>query len=242
MKIALLSDIHANVTALEAALAEADRLGATRLAVAGDLVGHGPRPHEVVRLLRARRISCLRGNIDNKTIELTCEAKDLAELVGKKKTGAVAWSAQRLRKADLAWLARLPAELEWNIAGCRILLTHGSPLSDVDYIFASLTPRGLAAKLEGRRRPDVLVCGHSHVPFVRRVAGVLVVNCGTVGRPFDGDPRGSFALLEVAGSEPPRARIVRFAYDVAAVAADVEALGAPFVSPDEYRRGMKLKG
>jgi predicted phosphodiesterase len=105
------------------------------------------------------------------------------------------------------------------LAGKRLLLVHGSPLGDTDYVYPSLTARALAAKL-GAARPDVLACGHSHIPFTRRIAGVRVVNAGSVGRPVDGDPRGSYALVELDRGALARARIVRFPYSGDGPAAD----------------------
>jgi hypothetical protein len=80
------------------------------------------------------------------------------------------------------------------------------------------------------------------VPFVKSVAGVRVINCGAVGRPVDGDPRGSFALAEFAGGRVAAARIVRFAYPLDNLLADLDRAGLPFFDKDEYRRGVKRKG
>jgi predicted phosphodiesterase len=119
-------------------------------------------------------------------------------------------------------------------------VVHGSPLGDTDYIYPSLTPEGLRAKLAEREaRPVLLVSGHSHVPFVRQVDGVMVVNCGTVGRPADGDPRGSLAVVEVREAEGIRASILRFEYPVGEVVEAMQERGVPGVDPDEYLQGVK---
>jgi putative phosphoesterase len=212
MRVAVVSDIHANLPALRAALADLDRRGVGAVVVAGDLVGDGRQPAEVVTLLRRRGFPAVRGNADRKVAETAAlSAEELAERATKKKTAELLWTARQLGRPGLAWLARLPATLTLRLGGSRVLVVHGSPLADTDYIYPSLTPRALAAKLGGER-PDLLVCGHSHVPFVRRISGVTVANAGSVGRPVDGDPRGSYALVELEAGRAPRGRIVRFSF------------------------------
>ena len=223
MRVAVVSDIHANLPALQAALADIGRLRADRVIVAGDVVGDGRQPEEVVALLRRRGFPAIRGNVDRKVAEAAAlSGKELAERAAKKKTAELLWTARQLDRADLEWLRRLPETLALRLGGARVLVVHGSPLSDTDYIYPSLTPHALAAKL-GAARPDVLVCGHSHVPFARRISGTTVVNAGSVGRPVDGDPRGSYALLEITAGRAPRGRIVRFSFP----SADADAGSGP---------------
>jgi putative phosphoesterase len=212
MRVAILSDVHANLPALQAALADLERRGAEVVLVAGDVVGDGRHPSEVVAMLRRWAIPTIRGNVERKVIEAAALTDtELALRTGKKKQADLVWTARRLGHEGLEWLRALPASLELHLAGARLLLVHGSPLGDTDYVYPSLTAWALAAKL-GADRPDVLACGHSHIPFTRRIAGVRVVNAGSVGRPVDGDPRGSYALLDLDRGALPRARIVRFPY------------------------------
>jgi predicted phosphodiesterase len=250
MKAAFLSDIHANLPALTAALAAARRLGAERVVAAGDAIGGGPHPTECIDLLRARKIPCLRGNVENKLLALAHDAAALKKARDKKKSAALAWTVDQLRPKDLAWIEGLPAELQLKLGGTKILVTHGSPVSDTDYVMASITPFALRAKFASRGpaaaswppKFQVLVCGHSHVPFVKTVAGMRVVNCGTVGRPGDGDPRGSFALADFPGRGVVRARIVRFAFAIDDLAEDIEKLKLVFFDACDYRLGVKSAG
>jgi putative phosphoesterase len=247
VRIALLSDIHANLPALEVAIAVASDVGAERLVVAGDLVGDGPYPAEVVARVRALGAECIRGNVDRQVVELAREdrEKKLRKIAraGKGQKSNRAWAALRLRESreELEWLAALPAELRLDAGGAEILVVHGSPHGDTDYIYPSITPAALAGKLEPLTggRPDVLVCGHSHVPFAREVDGVLVINCGTVGRPADGDPRGTLAVLEIDDGGARHARLVRFTYPVDAVVAGLEEREVPGIAGEEYRLGIK---
>ena len=212
MRIAVLSDIHANLEALEAALADVERRGAGKVLIAGDLVGDGPDPAGVVNLLRAGKFPAIRGNVDNKILAAAglTEAEQAALLEKKRKADLVR-TLRQLDRTQLRWLERLPGALTLRFEGRVLQLVHGSPVGDADCIFPSLTWRALAAKL-GPDRPDVLACGHTHIPFARRIRGVTVVNAGSVGRPVDSDPRGSYALVEIEPERPVRARIVRFSF------------------------------
>lgn len=244
MRIAFVSDIHANLPALLAALEVVDRAGAERVVVAGDVVGDGPHPVEVIAQLVERSAMAIRGNVDRKVLELGTKRgrlKKRLERGGAQKRNR-AWTALQLLDApeERAWLSELPAECSLDVEGRSALVVHGSPQSDTDYLYPSLTPPGLRTKLEGRdERPSLLVSGHSHIPFVREVDGVVVVNCGSVGRPADGDRRGSLALVEVHPGSGVRAEIVRFPFSVEAVAEAIAARGVPGVDPEEYRRGVK---
>jgi putative phosphoesterase len=240
MRVVFLSDIHANFPALCRALEWAQRHRADRVICAGDIVGHGPHPTEVVRLLVEQQVEAILGNLDRKVLALLENPKKLQKRLDKKAHAPAAWAALALGDAERAWLGRLPAQLRFAAEGVDIQVVHGSPLSDTDYILPSITAQALAAKL-GRARPHLLVCGHSHIPFTRRIAGVRVVNCGSVGRPVDGDARGALASCEFPGRGQVTCRIVRFAYPVEPLLEDLRTRGATGVVAEEYRTGIAAK-
>ncbi len=240
MRVVFFSDVHANFPALCRALDWAQRHRADRLICAGDIVGHGPHPTEVVHLLMEQRVDAILGNVDRKVLALLESPTKLEKHLDKKAHAPAAWAALALGDAERAWLASLPKELRLSANGADVWVVHGSPLSDTDYIYPSLTARALAIKL-GEVRPRVLVCGHSHVPFTKEIAGVRVVNCGSIGRPVDGDLRGALALCDFAGKGKVYCRIVRFAYPVEPVIADLEARGAKGSLPQDYRTGTRAK-
>jgi putative phosphoesterase len=243
MKIAFLSDIHANLPALEAALRVTDRLRADRLVVAGDIIGDGPYPSETVDLLRERAAYAIRGNVDREVIGLGDDEEELRRLLGNGATQRVknrAWTALQISPRQRRWLDRMSGRSVFHVGQAAVMVVHGSPLGDTDYIYPSITSEALTRKLHGGGRPDVLVCGHSHVPFIRRIDGVLVVNCGSVGRPVDGDPRGSLAVVDFLEEAEPLATIVRFSYDVAGVTAGLTERSVPGVREAEYRGGARV--
>jgi putative phosphoesterase len=238
MKVAFLSDIHANFPALWSALEDARRRGARSFVVAGDIVGGGPHPVEVARFLMKKRVAAIRGNVDRKTIAQLSKPRKLEKKAKKGALAALArWAALQLGDEERAWLSALPPELRLTFGHNSVLVVHGSPIGDEDYIYPSITERALAAKLKDEK-PDLLVCGHSHVPFVRKVAETWIANCGSVGKPIDGDPRGSYALVDFKGRGAISARIVRFEYPVEEAAHDLERLRSGF-APAELRSGVK---
>ncbi|MCK6544806.1 metallophosphoesterase family protein [Myxococcota bacterium] len=198
MRIALFSDVHGNVAALDAVLARIDTLGVDRIFALGDLVGRGPDPEGVVARLRERRIPTIRGNWD----EWIAGAPGWE---GRPKRQPWVEAGRALvKKKTAAWLASQPAQLSVELDGATLLLAHGSPRDPVELLWPETSDDDLRDALAGVDA-DVVAIGHSHRPFVRRVGDTLVVNTGTVGYPFDGDPRASFALVELSASSAPRA-------------------------------------
>jgi len=203
--VAVISDIHANLPALEAVLADIDRQAVAQVLCAGDLVGQGPHPNQVVSRIRKAGIPSILGNQE-------IELRTLADRARPDPKRHMLWTIAILKRKNRQYLLGLPADRELDVEGVGIRLVHGSPLGAFDAMYPSLTSRTLRAWFPaGKPRPDLLVGGHTHVPFVRTVDGMLVVNAGTVGRPLDGDPRASWALLDLEGGRA-RARIRRVEY------------------------------
>ena len=213
MLIACISDIHGNLPALEAAVADAKARGAGRIVCAGDMTGYGPFPDDVCLFLRKRRIPSIIGNYDQKVMEVKKRGVSAASGMKSSKRKILLWAVKHMSRQAYLYLSGLPDHLDVKLPGGKLLsIVHGSPLSPDDAIYPSITGQGLAAKL-GTIRPDVLVCGHTHIPFVKRVGGILVVNCGSTGHSIDGDPRPAYALVRAERGAAPRGRIVRFDYD-----------------------------
>lgn len=240
MRVAFISDIHGNFPALCGALESARRNRAGRVICAGDIVGHGPHPTEVVRLLVEQKVEAILGNVDRRVLDLLQAPKKLKKRLKKKAQAPAAWAALALGDAERAWLEGLPKHLRFIAGGADVWVVHGSPLSDTDYIYPSITTRALAVKL-GEDRPGVLVCGHTHIPFTKRIGGVRVINCGSVGRPYDGDPRGALTLCDFPGKGQVHCRILRFTYPVESLIADLRVRGAKGIEPQEYHTGSRPK-
>ena len=240
MLIAFFSDIHGNLPALKAALASARARGALEIICAGDIVGYGPFPSEVCDYLAENNIECISGNYDYKVLEVLRHGKSAAAELPKKKREILFWTADNIIDKAKFFLNSLPESMVQTVpSGKSLLVVHGTPSSNEDAIYPSITPRGLAAKL-GETHADILVCGHTHIPFVKRVGGVLVINCGSTGQPVDGDPSPSYALLSVE-EEILHTRIIRFEYDVGETVAALRKTSLPSGLQDDFARGNKRR-
>jgi putative phosphoesterase len=227
MKIAVLTDIHGNLPALEAALAASEAIGVDAVYCGGDLVGYGPHPNEVCALIEERGIPTIYGNYDHaiaRDLEdcgcayVTEHDRELGQL-------SVNWTLAHTDARSKAFMAGLPFDLRVHVGPHRVRLVHGSPRKVNEYLFED-KPASLYERLAGQADCDVLVFGHTHRPWVREYGGVLFVNCGSVGKPKDGDPRAAFAVLEDADGRLA-VTIERVPYDAAAVAREIEAVGLP---------------
>jgi putative phosphoesterase len=239
--MAFLSDIHGNLPALEAAVVNAKARGAGKIICAGDMTGYGPFPNEVCRFLMERRIPAIIGNYDQKAIEVAKRGAAAAARMKQKKRKILLWTGAHLDGRSRRYLAGLPEHLTLRLpGGHHLLVVHGSPLSMDDAIYPSITRRGLEAKVGGVR-PDVLVCGHTHIPFVKRIGGVLLVNCGSAGHPVDGDPRPAYALVYAGADAVPRGRVVRFEYDRKETIAALAKTSLPKGLQKDFAEGAKMR-
>ena len=191
MKVMVISDLHANLAALEAVTREAF----DRLICLGDLVGYGPAPTEVIRFIREHAFVAIRGNHDNAlALDVDCQCspanKPLAE-------ATLAYHRTVLRGEDLNWLRTLPISAEFKLDGYRFAAFHGTPRDPLyGYeITPDLPDEQLREEIDGVRA-DFILLGHTHLPMVRGIGSRVVVNAGSVGQPRDGIPEASYAIIE----------------------------------------------
>ena len=213
MRVAALYDVHGNLPALTAVLAEVDALGVDAIVVGGDTAS-GPMPVETLDALRARRARFVRGNADR---VLDLRGANEEELWVR----ARRWVASRLGDERLAFLAALPLDLTLELDELgTVRFCHGAPGSD-ELTITRVTPderlRGLLDGVDER----IVVCGHTHVQFDRVVDGIRVVNAGSVGAPYEAEPGAYWALLAAD------VELRRTAYDVEGAAATIAATGYP---------------
>lgn len=206
VKIALISDIHANLPALEAVLTDIDRHGADAIYHLGDLVGYAPWPNEVVELIRSRGIAGVAGNYDSTVAagykHCGCRYEDaLQEALSHL---SYAWTREHVSAGTRAWLGALPFRLDLrpfggHVSGPTVTLLHGNEVLNTVYVTEDRSDDFLAkmGASAGAREGDVIAFGHTHKPWTRIVSGIRYVNTGSVGRPKDGDRRAGYAVLEV---------------------------------------------
>jgi putative phosphoesterase len=227
-RVAVITDIHGNLPALQASLAAIEALGVEEIYCGGDLVGYGPHPNEVCALIRERAIPTIYGNYDYSIARDLddCGCAYVTQHDRELGQQSVAWT---LANTDQVWkdfMREVPFDMHFPVGGEDVHLVHGSPRKVNEYLFED-KPTSLYERLAKAESDRVLVFGHTHKPWIHRYGGVLFVNCGSVGKPKDGDPRASFAILEADDRGPVRASIERVAYDAETVAREVEAAGLP---------------
>jgi predicted phosphodiesterase len=220
MKVALLADIHANLAALYAVIEDLERWRPDQVIVAGDVVNRGPQSRACLDLVRSlqheRGWLLLQGNHEEYMVTF---GADLA--AGKinhhgpryELMRSIAWTYEQIADS-VSELAKLPPRLDVTFDdGGRLSVLHASIVHNRDGILKTHSDEELRAKIV----PDArLFCvGHTHMPFIRTIDDTLVVNVGSVGLPFDGDPRAAYARLSYANNGWS-AEIVRLDYDRAA--------------------------
>lgn len=220
MKIATLYDIHGNLPALQATLAEIEQVHPDLMLVGGDVVS-GPMPRAVLeRLLEfGERVRFIRGNADREVVA-AFDGLPLDPGLPKEVREITLWTANQLARSHRDFLAQLPEQAILDVDGLGdVLFCHGSPRSDEEIVTAITPEARLREILVGVNQP-VVVCGHTHVQFDRRAGSVRIVNSGSVGMPYD-EP-GAYWLLLGPGIEFRRTR-----YDLEQAAATIRASGYP---------------
>jgi predicted phosphodiesterase len=248
MRYALISDIHANLPALTAVLADIrgqrDIGGVYHL---GDLVGYAPWPNEVVDELVRANISGIAGNYDSTVAtnykHCGCKYEDpkqeeLSHL-------SFAWTIEHTTGETKRVLGALPFRMDLrplggHASGPTVILVHGTPVLNTAY-WTEDRPASFCtqmAKIAGAKAGDVIAFGHTHLPYHREVEGVHFVNTGSVGRPKDGDWRAGYVLLDVS-AEGVSVEIRRVEYDVAAAANAIRGSTLPHFFADYLETGGK---
>ncbi|MEM0002409.1 MAG: metallophosphoesterase family protein [Desulfurococcaceae archaeon] len=212
MRVLLISDVHGNADALKAILENSGRWD--YLWILGDLVDYGPEPHVVVDLIKSMKPDLvISGNHDYAVaygVDCKC-AQDLHELSVYTRFNI---SMKLLSREQISWLKTLPHKIELKISGKRVYVVHGSPRSPLygylkpnlsyDELIQQLTPQPLGAKPV---EADVVITGHTHIPLNMRIGNIWLLNPGSCGQPRDGDPRASYAVLDIENNLYEQRRI-----------------------------------
>jgi predicted phosphodiesterase len=265
MKIALFSDIHANLPALEAVLADIDTKCPDAVYCLGDLVGYNIWPNEVINTIRRRGIPTIAGNYDygigRGSDDCGCAYREEAEkAMGKV---SIAYTNATVGAAERQYLRTLPTHIRvgfelgndpdhlWNQQPpLTLMLVHGSPRKVNEYLFDDRPARSLGRVMESVAA-DILCFGHTHKPYYKVVSAEAdgqethwrhAINTGSVGKPKDGDPRACYVLLTIDETARPgakdgiRVEFVQVGYDVERAARAVEDSALPNPYADMLRR------
>jgi len=256
MKIALFSDIHANLPALEAFFKDVEARNTDAIYCLGDLVGYNIWPNEVIDEIRRRGIPTIAGNYDwgigRSSDDCGCAYKtDEEKAMGKV---SIAYTNAIVKDEQRAYLRTLPAhirlEYQLNQDKRNILLVHGSPRKVNEYLFEDREEKSMIRIME-QADADILCFGHTHQPYHRILNSGRdgndhfrhAINIGSVGKPKDKDPRGGYVILTihpdstVTDKNSIEVEFIRFEYDVEKAAKAVEDSPLPNEYAEMLRKG-----
>jgi predicted phosphodiesterase len=241
-RIAVLSDVHGNANALDAVRKAFKKDKPDAVIVAGDLVMNGPEPAATVDALREMEeagATLVQGNTDVAVADFDYSAAFPWFTDGVPDTfrAAAEWAHDELGEDRLGWLRRLPAERRLMLDDTMVLACHASPGSQTQGFDAQLDPSVVLERIS-RTDARVICCGHTHLPDIRDLGWKVIVNDGSAGYVFDGDPTASWALVEIDGDDV-RAEIRRAEFDTMIVSNAISARGLP---GDVYRAATVRTG
>ncbi len=256
MRIALFSDIHANLPALEAFFADLEQKKPDAVYCLGDLVGYNIWPNEVINEIRKRGIPTIAGNYDFGIGRTSDDCGCAYKTDEEKANGAVSisFTNEIVKNEERKYLRTLPAhikvEFQLNNDKLNLLLVHGSPRKINEYLFEDREEKSLLHIMQDADA-DIMCFGHTHKPY-HRVLTIQdgestryrqAINIGSVGKPKDGDPRGGYVILHIqentsiSNKESVQAEFVRFSYDVEKAAKAVEDSPLPDAYAESLRKG-----
>jgi predicted phosphodiesterase len=223
---AVFSDVHGNLQALEAVLADIERRGVPVTLCLGDLVGYGPHPNEVARLVRDRGIPTLMGNYDQGVGFASGDCGCVYKTDAQRAEGAVslAWTQATVDDDVRAYLRTLEDHFALATPAGALLAVHGSPRRINEYLFED-RPESAMRRMAEEYPYRAILFGHTHLPYARRVGGTTFINVGSAGRPKDGDWRACYAVVDGAagGEAAPAVEFARVPYDHEALLAAMAA-------------------
>lgn len=237
-QLAIFGDIHANLPALEAVLADIDARNLDNLYCLGDLAGYGVWPNEVITAVRQRNIPTIMGNYDQgvgqDSDDCGCAYKTPeAQALGER---SIAWSNAHTSAENKAYLRELVTQIPLQLGDLKVVLVHGSPRKVNEYLYED-RPEASLERLLDMVEADVLVCGHTHLPYHRVLgSGRHVVNAGSVGKPKDNNPQACYLVLTGEGKDLS-VEFIRVPYDVEKAARAIEATEMPHEFADMLRQG-----
>jgi putative phosphoesterase len=248
-RIAVLSDVHGNLLALEAVRKAITKEKPDVVLIAGDLVMNGPEPGatvDAIRTMEGDGAIVVQGNTDVAVADADYAAAFpwlLEYGIPDSMRSAAEWAHDALDDEHLAWLRRLPAERRVRIGDDLVLVTHASPGSQTQGFDQGLDPSTTTERMS-RTDARVICCGHTHMPEVREFGWKVIVNAGSAGYVFDGDPTASWALVTINAATDDdgttvTSEIKRADFDVLAVSSAISARGLP---GDVYRAATVRTG
>lgn len=238
MKIAIISDIHANAGALEAVLNDINSRNIDLVFCGGDLVGYGAYPNEVINLIRKYRIPTIMGNYDSGVGFSKPDCGCLFADPHMKELGQVSleWTKKQVNFENRSFLRTLLERIQFTVCGKKILLVHGSPRQINEHLYADLPEESVLGFFDSEK-VNIIICGHTHLPYTRVMDSKCLINAGSVGKPKDGDQRAAYTVIKLTESSL-ETNVIRVEYDVERMAQAVETSGLPREFAIALRNGV----
>lgn len=233
MVIGIISDVHANVIALEAVLQKLKDKGADTILCLGDLVGYGPSPNETIELIRSEGVMCTIGAADERIAYDFARSKLPREGVADQ---TLEWTRTVIEPRHVNFLRSLPVQQRINTPAGRLRFFHGSSETPGERLNLNQDPVTLNRMLE-QHRSSLLVCGGTHIPFFRQAPSGWVINPGSVGLSLNGEPGADYALVRFNERNQAVISMDKVEYDFAAVAFDIIAWGLPPTIAEAVQQG-----
>ncbi|UUZ83918.1 metallophosphatase family protein [Paenibacillus sp. P26] len=221
MKLAFISDIHGNSVALDAVLEDIREQSVDQIYVLGDLCYRGPDPKGSLERIRALQTKVIKGNADEWVVRGVGQGEVADQVLGLMNRERD-WTVSRLEAQDIEYLNGLPTGLELEAEGVSISAFHAAPDSLFDIILPDAGEDVLKSRLMSAAEADIYIYAHIHKPYIRYIEGKVLINIGSVGLPFDGLAKASYAIVEVEKGGI-RTSIERVPFDIGEVIRQYEA-------------------
>ncbi len=216
-ELAIISDIHGNLDALNAIM---KHLGKKSIYCLGDLVGYGANPNEVVEWVRENNVKCVMGNHEYAVVTGD------ASWFNPDAQRAVFWTRSNLKRENFDFIKKLPKKMELKVDAVRILFVHGSPDDPIfEYVLPD-THEGLFDYYLSKNNADVIGLGHTHIPFLYESDKGIIFNPGSIGQPRSNDPRACYAILTIDNNDV-KVEHKLIEYDVESAANKIVGAGLP---------------
>ncbi len=237
MKMAILGDIHGNIEALKAAYNAAISKKVDKIYHLGDLGGYAPFINEVVDFLIEHKIEGVQGNYDeavaNDKEHCGCRYED--PLQAEMATLSFEWTKRHTTQRSKDYMRRLPFEIAFSVHNKRVKIFHATPIKNNLYWYYD-RDEDFFLKMARKADADIMIYGHTHIPYRKDIDNKVFINAGSVGRPKDRDPRTCLCIVDIT-SDNVETEFLRIPYDIEKIASAIIKSGMPSYFAEKLRQG-----
>lgn len=229
MKIAIISDIHSNFPALEEVLKEIKKRKIKKIFCCGDVIGYGSMPNKCIKELIKNNVKSIYGNHEYALLN-----ENSLSWFNYQAVKALLWHKENLNKNAWRWIKKLKEKMIIKIANKKIAIFHGSPNSCFEYVWEETSQEIFNYWLE-QYNVDIIILGHTHIPFIKNIKNKIIINPGSVGQPRDKNNKASFCIINLKNFN---SKIIRINYNIDKIAKDIMKKGLPKIFADRLYIGI----